>query len=364
MRNKDISERELLDRVRRQIARCLPSAWSVEERSQQWLGPSPRPDLILTVRAPRGESAELVLEARAKVEAKDIPALQERLGQYRAVIPDLVPVIVAPFLSRWTRERLAERELSFADATGNVRVVADEPALFIAAGGAERSPWRVARPLASLRGRGSGRAARAFCDYSPPYRLGELAAASNTPAPTLSRVADLLEREGILTRGGSRGPIAAVDWKALLARWAQDYSLTDANRSGSYLEPRGVPNLLAKIGASTDLRYAVTGSFAAVRVAAVVEPRLVTLFVPGIDDAASRLELRRAETGGNVLLLEPYDPVVFERTAREETITYAGFSQVAVDLLTGPGRAPAEAEALIGWMEEHEASWRQTTSTA
>ena len=36
----------------------------------------------------------------------------------------------------------------------------------------------------------------------------------------------------------------------------------------------------------------------------------------------------------------------------------AALSQAAVDLLTGPGRGPAEADELIRWMREHEDAWR------
>lgn len=34
-------------------------------------------------------------------------------------------------------------------------------------------------------------------------------------------------------------------------------------------------------------------------------------------------------------------------------------SQVAVDLLTGPGRNPGEGVALLDWMEAHESQWRR-----
>ncbi len=40
-------------------------------------------------------------------------------------------------------------------------------------------------------------------------------------------------------------------------------------------------------------------------------------------------------------------------------MTYAALSQVAVDLLTGPGRNPAEGQALLDWMETDERTWRK-----
>ena len=70
------------------------------------------------------------------------------------------------------------------------------------------------------------------------------------------------------------------------------------------------------------------------------------------------LGLRPADTGGNVLIGQPFDPVVFDRTEREDGITYARVTQVAADLMTGPGRGPSEAEGLIEWMEANEEAWR------
>ncbi len=59
-----------------------------------------------------------------------------------------------------------------------------------------------------------------------------------------------------------------------------------------------------------------------------------------------------------MLLVEPFDDVVFDRsTVRDELVTAAP-SQVVVDLMTGPGREPSEAEELINWMKENEVVWR------
>jgi hypothetical protein len=73
---------------------------------------------------------------------------------------------------------------------------------------------------------------------------------------------------------------------------------------------------------------------------------------------ANLLDLRPAEAGANVLLLEPLDPVVFDRESQREDLTCAAFSQVAADLLTSPGRGPAEGEELLRWMKENEREWR------
>lgn len=44
---------------------------------------------------------------------------------------------------------------------------------------------------------------------------------------------------------------------------------------------------------------------------------------------------------------------------KRDGVWYAAPSQVAADLLTSPGRGPAEGEELIGWMMSNEDKWRQ-----
>ena len=74
--------------------------------------------------------------------------------------------------------------------------------------------------------------------------------------------------------------------------------------------------------------------------------------------AADRLGLRETETGANVVLLEPFDPVVFDRTTTRKGLRCVAPSQLAVDLLTGPGREPSQGEELLEWMKENEDAWR------
>ena len=46
--------------------------------------------------------------------------------------------------------------------------------------------------------------------------------------------------------------------------------------------------------------------------ALVAPARLTILFVDDMDEAAERLALRPTEAGANVILAEPFDPVVYE----------------------------------------------------
>jgi hypothetical protein len=83
------------------------------------------------------------------------------------------------------------------------------------------------------------------------------------------------------------------------------------------------------------------------------------VYVDNVTQAAKAWSLRPVTSGGNVLLAEPESDVVFQRTtiARSGVIVAAA-AQVAVDLLTGPGRNPSEGEELLDWMEHNEPAWR------
>ena len=160
-----------------------------------------------------------------------------------------------------------------------------------------------------------------------------------------------------VARSPARAPTAwtseSVDKAALIRRWAQDYEVLTSNDARSYLDPRGVENLVRALteGAIRG-RYALTGSIAANRIAPIAPARLAMLYVDDVESAAASLRVRPADAGANVMLLAPFDDVVFERTWKDRGLTIVAVSQAAVDLMTGPGRAPSEAEAILERLSE------------
>ena len=292
------------------------------------------------------------------LEPRDVPRVVEELSQQAHALPGAQPIVVAPYLSPRTRGRLVIKGVNYWDAASNIHLEMPKPVIVIGMTGADKNPDRTPRSLQTLRGQAAARAVRALCDLRPPYGIRELATRCDTPAPTISRVVDLLEREAIVERASPRGQIVQVDWEALLRRWVQDYDFVKSNQTSSFLEPRGLPVLLEKLQRA-ELQYAITGTLAAdAQGAAVSAPRLAAVFVENNGTAGETLKLRPAESGGNVLLAEPYNPVVFERTRDKDGLVYAAPSQVVADLLTGPGRGPADGEALLKWMKESEGAWR------
>ena len=354
---KPPSERQLLAEVAAALDELTPPDWSLTVEREPQLATERRADAVLTLTAPDGESAIFVAEIKRDITGR---RLQDALNQANnladAVGAPASPLIVTPWLSTRSRQILADAGASYADATGNVRLVAQRPAVFVTATGAPKNPWPVDKTLRSLRGKRTMRALRALVEVRPPYGLRELATRTNTSAATLSRVLDLLDRENLVERAES-GAVVNLDWAGAIRRWAEDYDVLETNRTTGCLAPRGLSALEDSLR-STRMTYALTGSLAARELAPIAPARLAMVYADEPDQAVSELGLSETDAGTNVLLLEPYDSVVFERPVDIAGLNVVNPSQLAVDLLTSPGRGPAEGEELLSWMEDNEDAWR------
>ncbi|HET8535610.1 MAG TPA: hypothetical protein VFL73_00400 [Solirubrobacteraceae bacterium] len=355
-RAQPTSESDLLRILADEVGRRIPPGWESDLR----LIPQGRgPDAILSLRGPDGSEGSFSVAAKTTINTRDVPALLDsmrRMLDKTTDEPNLL--VIARYLAPRTRDRLREASASFADATGNLRLASARPAVFIEGAGASSDPWRgPERQTKTLKGRPAAKIVRALVDFRPPYGVRELSKISGASLGSTYRVVDFLDREALIRRD-DKGAVVDVDWPALLSRWAEDYEFQRSNQVTSAFEPRGTPRLLDALSSGVAGRYAVTGSAAAARVAPVAETRLTLLFA---EDPAGLLEELDLRSSGppNVLVARPFDDVVFDRTIEDGGLVYTAFSQAAADLLTSPGRGPAEAEALISWMKGNEDVWRR-----
>lgn len=348
-RNKGNMVNSLEKKGLHELRRRLPPGWRLDGSTR--LHDSSHDARLV---APNGQAGLVAFKTRARLEPKDIPALAEA---GRSAPAQVTLIVICRYLSEATRARLRERELGYIDLTGNIRVVVPEPGLFIEAQGATEDPDREERPARSLRGPKAGRIMRVLVDRKQPPGVRELAALTNSDAGYVSRVLIFLDGEALITRVG-HGRIQSVDWPALLRRRAREAPLESLGEARTYLDPRGVASAVARL-ASSDERYAITASLAAAAFAPIAPARLATIWIRDAAAAAPRIGLRPAETGANVLLIEPNDEGVFDGAAERDGAWYAAPSQIALDLLTSPGRGPAEGAELMNWMREHEDAWRR-----
>ena len=339
---------------------CLPDPWAsrVETKVR-------RDDVVLdavvTLEAPDGSSTRLVVEAKRLVAVRDVPDQLTKLRSLidRAGLTEAVPMLVARYLPPSTRDRLEREGAAYADATGNLRVVVDRPALFIRDVGEDRDPWRgPGRPRGTLKGAPAGRVVRALVDFAPPYTVPELVQRAGASTGATYRVVEYLEQEDLLQRT-PRGPITRVAWRRLVERWSEDYGFQRSDIVQSLLFPRGVEAIPEALRTLAEDSYVLTGSLAAQAYEPYAPPRLAMLYVTDSTEVADHLELRAVERGANVVLAANRDEVAFVRAEVIDGVVTAAPSQVAVDLLTGPGRSPSEGRTLLDWMEANEPRWRR-----
>jgi hypothetical protein len=286
--------------------------------------------------------------------------LQTQIARYGQVVDALDGTLVATrFLSPGTREQLDAQGFSYADATGNVRLSISRPPFYVELRGADVNPWKEPRPLKTLGGASTAAVVRALLDFKPPYGVSDLAARAGLQVPTVSRVVSFLAEEALIIRE-ARGPITLVKWQDLIRRWAQDYDLFRSNASLAAFEPRGVDAAVQKLDRLKG-RWAITGSVATQVRVQTAPPALLAVYVEGsAQRALAEMDLRESIGTSNVVLLEPRSSLPFERSWEAAGLRYAALSQVAVDLLTGPGRSPSEAEMLLDWMAMNEDAWRSS----
>lgn len=338
----------------------LPHNWTLEVL-ESWPGAHDLDaDAVIRIKAPSGETSRVAMQIKRTFEARDVQAVNALVRDQSggASTPGAL-MVISRYLNARVRERLEAEGLAYADATGNLLLALPKPALFLRDVGAPRDPWRgPGRPRASFRGSIAARVARCLIDFAPPMTVPELVKRSDVSTGAGYRVVEFLEREGLLD-WRKRGPITRVDWRTILERWAEDYELDLQEGPVRMLEPRGVETALKKLGAAEwDGRYVLTGSAAAAFFEKYAQTRMVLIYAERPAELADRLELRPVETGANVLLVRPTDEVVFTRSTKRDGLRVAAPSQIAADLLNGPGRSPAEADALLDWMQGNESVWR------
>lgn len=357
MRNSVIREAQVLASLRAVLVASLPASWSVTSSQAG----EARTEVMWTIQSPDGGAANLVVAVKRVVEPRDVPPVLRRIDSVRDS-SNGAAVVAAPFLSPRTRELLAASGAGWFDMTGNLRLQLDSPALFLDRVGASRSPYADAddRRLKSLKGPGAARVVRALLDTGTPLGVRRLAEVAEVGPATSSRVLELLVREDLIERDPG-GRVTEVSKLSLVRRWTTDYGLTATNQAMPVLAARGIDQVLTALK-RYDAPYAITAE-AATRAylpmgqAAVAPLSLLTLFVSDASAAAAQLKLRSVDRGANVVLVEPFDDVVYRATNLKNRLTYAAPSQVVADLLTGPGRAPEEGAFLIEVLANLDNGW-------
>lgn len=361
MRNETFGETLPVGEVTDSIAALLPEPWSLNVSRDARVG-GRRLDAVIELAGPGADAARFAVEFKRSGSVTTAVAL--------SVLRDLrhdtgLPVLFASdYIGPTLRAALEAEQMSFADATGWVRIVNDSPLVLLTGQGADRAPRaRRSSSVTRLNGVAASRTIRTLPTVDLPCGVRRLAAVAEVSPGSVSKLLATLSGEGIVERD-SAGAVTTVRARDLVRRWVQDYSFAKSNRSVAYyLAPRGLDRALerlAEVGSVT-----LTGSAAARRllpesITPVVPLRLLALYTARPASLARALKLVDANPStANVVIASPQDPEILP-SPDEPDITIAPQPLVLADLLTLPGRSDAEADQLLEVLAASNRAWRES----
>ncbi|WP_240957741.1 helix-turn-helix domain-containing protein [Streptomyces barkulensis] len=357
-------ETDLLEQGVQALHALLGPGWQVTQRPNK----SKVFDAVLEVRA-EGDSTftQLLVEATPAAPPRFVvERLVPRVQLLREVNHYTNLLVIAPWISSQARELLRRNGIAYLDLTGNIDIRVARPAIVIRTVGAEKAPRSAPRETSrtTLAGLKAGRLVRLLADVPPPHRATDLHRISKLSLPYVSRLLNTLEDQLLIRRKGRI--ITDVDWAQLLRARARETSLLAHGSYQGFLAPNGVPALLQQISQlPTECvdGLSVTGSYTVQRFVQVAVGGQLMLYVGpwlNIDDVADELGLLPVAEGADVLLLNEPDPFVRRQSDFVDGVQYVAPSQAALDCLAGPGRMPAEGEALLDFMETYPEQWRDS----
>lgn len=362
----DIREAELVEAALKLLATRLPPGWTVEPVEGQGAGTG-QGDALFAFTTPGGMGAgSAIVETRPGFAAADVDRLLGGLTRrLREVSGSRAILLLSDFLSPRTRQRLAEEDISYLDLTGNIRLVMQEPPIFVETAGADRRPPDTAsKRVAGLSGVKVGRVVRFLTEVVPHYGVNDIEEATGISRGYISRILDRLADEALIRRE-SRGPVEAVEWPAMLRQRGQSVDVFRANTTRTYVAQNGARAVFELLSRSTVAdTVVVTGSFAAVRKAPIAAPALLVMYLvpggrlPNFESTGKQLGLLPADEAADVVLLWPSDDRVVEDPWAADGVQFVNLPQLAVDCLGGSGRMPSEGEALIDWMQANADDWQ------
>ncbi len=310
-----------------------------------------RPDFILKGNL-KGRPVTFAVEWKGVGEPRYIRQAMDELRRFRQENPDVYPLLVVPYMSQ-NAQLLAKAEgIGFLDLVGNVWLDLEEAYVERVGLRPERTP---PKPIRRLSAPISSRVTRVLLE-SPKqtWTLSALAREATVSLPLASRVVRRLGEDRWVNarRIGRSTEISVAAPGDLLDALADEYSFLGANSVSRLYsfesEPERLMSQVASAATKMSKKYAFTLAAGAALIAPAARVSDVAFYIEGDpEDWKTLLDLRPAETGGNVLIAKPFDPGVFYRIQKPaDQLAVVGNVQLYLDLFSWKGRGEEQAEVL------------------
>jgi len=321
-------------------------------------------DAIWAINTVAGE-ARVVVEAKTAIWPRDVERVAAQLRAYRTEEQVDRCLVVAPSLTKRTRELLQRWDIDYVDLRGEVRVTIPGRLLILSGGvrresaeGKSYSRDRIANPF---QGKASRVVRALLAEPGRWWGVTELAARVDVSAGLAVKTLNSLEDEAYVRRNEGRR-VRLSDGEALIRRWAGVGKGAFRDASKFTWKIRDPDELTTELSGGLErlgITYAITRLAAARFVEPYAPAAVVDAYIDGDpDQAASALGFLPVERGESVRLVAPPDSGVFQFTRHEAGVTIVNPVQLFVDLSQAGGREPDVAERLFESQLRRELSQR------
>lgn len=344
--NDPRTESETVQRILAELPRAWPNLKIERIRQEVKTGTSERADVIAEVGV-GSTRKEIVVEVKSSGEPRVAKQAITQLRRLTKLRPGSYGVFAAPYISERSREICMSEGIGFVDLVGDsylrfASVLVDRVG--------EGSRGKEQRGLRSILAPKATRVVRALL-REPGKRatISGLAEACEMSLAGVYLVAELLEAKGYVAREKDRS-IRVTEPDRLLRDWAENWSIERNKISRYFSFGKSSRDIVSEVESASEklgIEYALTGIAGAFFVAPFVRSDEVWVYVKsGSDRLAKALDLRPVSSGPNVVLIEPYDPGVFQGARSISGTNVVSDVQLYVDLLNFPGRGREQADRL------------------
>lgn len=333
------------------VLRELFSEFDGVEIAVEYLDTGHSADLRFAATFPSTDEITFLVEVRKNLTPKTAVRLFPQMW-HADDAADGVPLLYCPRVTPRVATLAKENGVSWIDSSGNCQIHSQAPFLAIMREGRDdydKTPTNVT-PFAGK----SSRIVRAI--LTEPHRSwngSELAAHPNVNVSTalVSRIRKKLIDEAYLTERRRR--LHVCDASGLLSAWSDHY---EGHRGSFALYSTGdaeeIRSKLSEWCSDHRMRCALSGFSAAWQLAPEVRQRATTAYVQPFERLESLLpeletvhNIKRVESGANLILWEPYDEMVFADSVFSDSEPISSTSPIQtwldVQRLTGRGEEAA-----------------------
>ena len=354
----NMKERELIEKLKNEMGDLLDGLQVVEIRTDAPLGRGKHPlraDLLATVRV-GNKSKELVFEVKHRGYPRELEEGVLALRKLTENVPELVPVLVVPFISETGRRQVRDRGINYIDLSGNVYIAFDNVLIHKTSTGNEythkKEGINVFSDKASLIVR------ELLSEPEAYHTVRALAENASVSVGWASEVLHELEERGYLDRKPRRG-CRIRRMENLLDDWTDQYNFLGKNRVRSFFinaeSLDEMLDLLKDSGVVQQVEYALTVHAGAHLVAPFVQYNECHLYVGGrrdferqVDNLVGALQLTEPHVGGNFHVARPYyEHGAFHGIRIIEGLKVASDLQLYLDLAGFPIRGTEQAEKIL-----------------